>query len=107
MASSSEGEKASMVLEQNMLDKKLQESGERERLKQYIITHLSECGWREELKKRCVEFIQNKGVEKVTIEEITADIAPRGRALLPEELKVEVFNRLRTFAQKQGFEQQR
>eukprot|EP00440_Ansanella_granifera_P010405 gb/GFBE01011287.1/.p1 GENE.gb/GFBE01011287.1/~~gb/GFBE01011287.1/.p1 ORF type:complete len:107 (+),score=41.05 gb/GFBE01011287.1/:1-321(+) len=97
-------EKASMLLEQNMLDAKLQETGERERLKQYITNHLNECGWREELKKQCIEIIQNKGVEKITIEEITADIAPKGRALLPEKLKVEVFNRLRTFAEKQGFE---
>ncbi|CAE7204317.1 eny2 [Symbiodinium sp. CCMP2456] len=82
-------------MEQNMLDMKLEETGEREQLKQYIISHLNECGWREELKKQCVEFIQNRGVEKVTLEDMINDIAPKGRASLPEKLKVEVFNRLR------------
>ncbi|CAE7459779.1 ENY2 [Symbiodinium necroappetens] len=91
-------------MEQNMLDMKLEETGEREQLKQYIISHLNECGWREELKKQCVEFIQNRGVEKVTLEDMINDIAPKGRASLPEKLKVEVFNRLRTFAEKQGMQ---
>ncbi|CAE7435575.1 ENY2 [Symbiodinium sp. CCMP2592] len=95
---------ARRVMEQNMLDMKLEETGEREQLKQYIISHLNECGWREELKKQCVEFIQNKGVEKVTLEDMINDIAPKGRASLPEKLKVEVFNRLRTFAEKQGMQ---
>ncbi|OLP86842.1 Transcription and mRNA export factor ENY2 [Symbiodinium microadriaticum] len=95
---------ARRVMEQNMLDMKLEETGEREQLKQYIISHLNECGWREELKKQCVEFIQNRGVEKVTLEDMINDIAPKGRASLPEKLKVEVFNRLRTFAEKQGMQ---
>ncbi|CAE7693419.1 eny2 [Symbiodinium microadriaticum] len=93
-------------MEQNMLDMKLEETGEREQLKQYIISHLNECGWREELKKQCVEFIQNRGVEKVTLEDMINDIAPKGRASLPEKLKVEVFNRLRpgaAFAHSPGY----
>ncbi|CAJ1398759.1 unnamed protein product [Effrenium voratum] len=89
-------------MEQSMLDVKLQETGERERLKEYIIGHLNECGWREDLKKQCVDFIQNKGVEQVSLEEMIADIAPRGRATLPEKLKVEVFNRLRQETGKTG-----
>ncbi|CAE7242083.1 ENY2 [Symbiodinium natans] len=96
--------KSRRAMEQNMLDMKLEESGEREQLKQYIINHLNECGWREDLKKQCVECIQNRGVEKVTLEDMINDIAPKGRASLPEKLKVEVFNRLRTFAEKQGME---
>ncbi|CAJ1346754.1 unnamed protein product [Effrenium voratum] len=99
-----DAEKSRRAMEQSMLDVKLQETGERERLKEYIIGHLNECGWREDLKKQCVDFIQNKGVEQVSLEEMIADIAPRGRATLPEKLKVEVFNRLRSFAEKQGFE---
>mmetsp|Transcript_7224 Transcript_7224/g.16433 ORF Transcript_7224/g.16433 Transcript_7224/m.16433 type:complete len:117 (-) Transcript_7224:124-474(-) len=110
MASSSKGgvggiantEKSAM--EQSLLNEKLLETGERERLKQYVLKTLSENGWQEELKKRCIEFVQNKGIEKVTIEEITADIAPRGRAMLPDTLKTELFNRLRVFAEKQGLE---
>eukprot|EP00927_Polykrikos_kofoidii_P027299 TRINITY_DN2406_c0_g1_i1.p1 TRINITY_DN2406_c0_g1~~TRINITY_DN2406_c0_g1_i1.p1 ORF type:complete len:109 (+),score=24.56 TRINITY_DN2406_c0_g1_i1:91-417(+) len=85
-----------------MLQRKLAETGERDRLKEYVLQTLSESGWREELKKHCIEFIQSKGIEKVTIEEITAEIAPRGRSTLPDSLKTELFNRLKTFSTQQG-----
>mmetsp|Transcript_36597 Transcript_36597/g.109286 ORF Transcript_36597/g.109286 Transcript_36597/m.109286 type:complete len:116 (+) Transcript_36597:58-405(+) len=103
-AASNVGNTEKSAMEQSFLNQKLIETGERDRLKQYVLETLSECGWQEELKKRCIEFVQNKGVEKVTIEEITADIAPRGRAMLPDHLKTEVFNRLRLFAEKQGLD---
>eukprot|EP00913_Durusdinium_trenchii_P017134 g16114.t1 len=54
-------ERSRKAMEQSMLDMKLQETGERERLKEYITTQLNESGWREELKKQCVAFIQEKG----------------------------------------------
>merc|ERR1712039_911953 len=92
------------AMEMSLLNKKLQETGERERLKHFVQAQLAESGWKEELKKHCIEFIQNKGVEKVSIEEITAEIAPRGRAILPEAMKAELFDRLRTFAEQQGLE---
>merc|ERR1740138_1696092 len=95
-------DKATAEKEQSLLKRKLQETGERDRLKQYIATTLAETGWREELKKHCVAYIQNKGIEKVTIEEITADIAPRGRQKLPEALKTDLINRLRIFSEQQG-----
>mmetsp|Transcript_10512 Transcript_10512/g.23660 ORF Transcript_10512/g.23660 Transcript_10512/m.23660 type:complete len:107 (-) Transcript_10512:126-446(-) len=88
----------------SILNRKLSETGERDRLKQYVLSTLTECGWREDLKKRCIEYIQNRGIERVTIEEITAEIAPRGRATLPDSLKTDLFNRLRNFADQQGLE---
>mmetsp|Transcript_52319 Transcript_52319/g.111891 ORF Transcript_52319/g.111891 Transcript_52319/m.111891 type:complete len:121 (+) Transcript_52319:97-459(+) len=97
-------DRATAEKEQDLLRRKLQETGERERLKQHIASKLSENGWREELKKHCVEYIQNKGIERVTIEEITADIAPRGRQTLPDSLKTDLINRLRSFAEQQGLE---
>merc|ERR1719491_578499 len=97
MAMQRPAEKLSM--EKSALNTKLVETGEREKLKQYIQTQLSDCGWREELKKHCIEFIQAKGIEKVTIQEITSAIAPQARATLPEDLKTELFNRLRNFSE--------
>jgi len=86
-------------LEQSALNQKLRETGEREKLKEYILNNLNECGWREDLKKHCIEFIQAKGIEKVTIQEITSAIAPQARASLPEDLKTDLFNQLRNFSE--------
>ena len=40
---------------------------------------LSECGWRDELKEHCKKVIREKGLEKVSIEELVAEITPKGR----------------------------
>mmetsp|Transcript_63875 Transcript_63875/g.152336 ORF Transcript_63875/g.152336 Transcript_63875/m.152336 type:complete len:113 (-) Transcript_63875:156-494(-) len=86
-------------LESNVLSRKLSESGERDRLKQYIVTTLNQCGWREEMKKQCTEIIKAKGAENITMEDIMNELAPRGRTSVPDDLKTELFNRLRTFAE--------
>mmetsp|Transcript_108065 Transcript_108065/g.149329 ORF Transcript_108065/g.149329 Transcript_108065/m.149329 type:complete len:114 (-) Transcript_108065:36-377(-) len=93
-----------LPLDFGVLSKKLDETGEKEKLKEYIKQTLAESGWREEMKKHCVEHIQNKGVEKVTLEDITAEIAPRGRATLPDNLKTDLLNKLRAFAETQGMQ---
>ena len=36
-------------------------------------------GWRDELKEHCKEVIRKKGLEKVTVEELVAEITPHGR----------------------------
>eukprot|EP00435_Cladocopium_sp_Y103_P008599 s1444_g2.t1 len=86
MGQDAEGSRKAM--EQSMLDAKLQETGEKERLKEYITSQLNESGWREELKKQCVQFIQDKGVEKVSLEDVwkghTTGEA-EGRSLQPLE----------------------
>eukprot|EP00427_Karlodinium_veneficum_P020328 CAMPEP_0169131800 /NCGR_PEP_ID=MMETSP1015-20121227/38448_1 /TAXON_ID=342587 /ORGANISM="Karlodinium micrum, Strain CCMP2283" /LENGTH=108 /DNA_ID=CAMNT_0009196101 /DNA_START=95 /DNA_END=421 /DNA_ORIENTATION=+ len=88
-----------MLLEKSALNKKLVETGDRERLKQFIKTSLNECKWREELKAHSIEYIQQKGIEKVTLQDITSAIAPKAREKIPEELKTELFNRLRTLSE--------
>jgi enhancer of yellow 2 transcription factor len=40
---------------------------------------LIQCGWRDDLKEHCKEVIRRKGLEKVTIEELVAEITPKGR----------------------------
>lgn len=66
-----------------------------------INNRLIACGWRDDLKQHCIEFIKNKGIEKVTVDEIVAEIAPKGRANVPDSLKAEVLNRIRAFAEEQ------
>ena len=82
------------------LNKRLEETGERERLKQEFAKKLIRTrGWRDELMQLCIEYLKNKGVERVTVDEIVAKIAPQGRATVPESLKEELLNKIRTFAE--------
>ena len=58
---------------------KLVESGEKDKLKEMLRDRLIQCGWRDELKEHCKDIIRRKGLEKVTVEELVAEITPHGR----------------------------
>ena len=78
---------------------KLVETGEKERLKELLRQKLIECGWRDELKEYCKEVIRSKGLEKITVDELVAEITPRGRATVPDEVKTELLQSIRKFLQ--------
>jgi len=74
-------------------------TGEKDKLKEMLRERLVQCGWRDELKEYCKEVIRKKGLEKVTVEELVADITPQGRATVPEDIKAELLKRIRVFLQ--------
>mmetsp|Transcript_20246 Transcript_20246/g.20953 ORF Transcript_20246/g.20953 Transcript_20246/m.20953 type:complete len:102 (-) Transcript_20246:97-402(-) len=78
---------------------KLIETGEKDRLKEMLRERLIQCGWRDDLKEYCKDVIRRKGLEKVTIEELVAEITPKGRSTIPEEVKAELLLRIRKFLQ--------
>ena len=70
------------------------------------------------MKEFCKEAIRRKGLEKVTVEELVAEITPKGRgnvqcynsiyfkyifpfysATIPEEIKTELLQKIRKFLQ--------
>ena len=67
------------------------------RLKALLREKLVECGWRDQLKAHCKEVIKNKGLEKITVEDLVAEITPRGRATVPDAVKAELLQKIRDF----------
>lgn len=43
------------------------------------------------------EVIKNKGLNHITVEELVADITPRGRATVPDAIKAELLQKIRKF----------
>mmetsp|Transcript_41199 Transcript_41199/g.64372 ORF Transcript_41199/g.64372 Transcript_41199/m.64372 type:complete len:100 (-) Transcript_41199:343-642(-) len=76
---------------------KLEESGEKERLKDLLRKKLIERGWRDQLKEYCKEVIKSKGLEQISVEDLVAEITPRGRATIPDDIKAELLERIRKF----------
>ena len=70
---------------------------ERERLKQLLRERLIECGWRDELKERYKRVVKERGFENVTADELAREIAPLGRATVPDAVKAELLKNIRTF----------
>lgn len=81
------------------INQRLDETGEKARLKELLRAKLVECGWRDELKAHCQEVIKSKGLEKITVEDLVAEITPRGRATVPASVKEELLQRIRKFLQ--------
>ncbi|KAL5021977.1 hypothetical protein ScPMuIL_001132 [Solemya velum] len=84
------------------INQKLVETGERERLMELLRTRLIECGWRDQLKQHCKDIVKQKGLEHITVDDLVAEITPKGRALVPDNVKKELLQRIRTFLSKQS-----
>lgn len=95
---SSPQERQQRVLDiKSSINQKLIESGERDRLKELLRTRLVECGWRDEMKACCKDIIKDKGVENVSIDELIAEITPKGRATVPDIIKRELLHEIKAF----------
>lgn len=84
------------------INQKLIETGERDRLKELLRNRLIACGWRDELKQYCKEIVRQKGLENITVDDLVAEITPKGRALVPDQVKKELLQRIRTFVAQQS-----
>ena len=66
---------------------------------------LVEVGWKDEMKKQCmgkgkrtrVEIIKAKGIEKIKLEELTEEMMPKGKALVPDAVKNELLQKIQDF----------
>ncbi|XP_059450494.1 transcription and mRNA export factor ENY2 [Corylus avellana] len=76
---------------------KLIESGEKERLMELLRERLIECGWKDEMKALCRAFVKKKGRNNVTVDDLIHVITPKGRASIPDSIKAELLQRIRTF----------
>ena len=78
-----------------MIEKKLEESGEKERLEEYLRQKLVESGWKDELKKHCIDIIRDKGLDKINLEELVEQLLPKGRSLVPTKVKEDLLARIK------------
>ncbi|XP_058093215.1 transcription and mRNA export factor ENY2 isoform X2 [Magnolia sinica] len=82
---------------QEIINIKLIESGEKEKLKELLRERLIECGWRDEMKALCRAFTRKKGRNNVTVDDLVHVITPKGRASVPDSVKAELLQRIRAF----------
>ncbi|KAG7020143.1 Transcription and mRNA export factor SUS1, partial [Cucurbita argyrosperma subsp. argyrosperma] len=82
---------------QETINIKLIESGEKERLKELLRERLIECGWKDEMKALCRAYVRKKGRNNVSVDDLVQVITPKGRASVPDSVKAELLQRIRTF----------
>ena len=96
-----------IALKKSLIEKKLEESGEKAKLEEYLRQKLIECGWKDELKKYCLgkfidsklllDLIRNKGLEKINLDDLVEDLLPKGRALVPTKVKEDLLARIKHY----------
>ncbi|KAH1128674.1 hypothetical protein J1N35_000052 [Gossypium stocksii] len=82
---------------QEIINIKLIESGEKERLMELLRERLIDCGWKDEMKALCRAHVKKKGRNNVTVDDLVHLITPKGRASIPDSVKAELLQRIRTF----------
>jgi enhancer of yellow 2 transcription factor len=80
-------QKEQATVKKSIIEKKLEDSGEKQRLEAHLRQKLIECGWKDELKKFCLAIIRQKGLEQVNLEDLVEELMPKGRALVPTTVK--------------------
>ena len=43
------------------------------------------------------ELIKNKGLEKITVEEMVAEVTPQGKATVPDKVRAELLQKIKEF----------
>ena len=81
------------------INQKLTETGEKERLQEMLRNRLNECGWRDDLKEYAREIVKDKGIDNVTVDDLVAELTPKARASVPDDVKKELLQHIRTFLQ--------
>eukprot|EP01095_Lingulamoeba_sp_RSL-Kostka_P012775 TRINITY_DN5101_c0_g7_i1.p1 TRINITY_DN5101_c0_g7~~TRINITY_DN5101_c0_g7_i1.p1 ORF type:complete len:112 (-),score=40.31 TRINITY_DN5101_c0_g7_i1:215-550(-) len=79
------------------INQRLIESGEKERLKEFLRNKLVETGWKDQMKTHCREVIKRKGLDNVTAEELVQEITPIAESQIPESVTEELKKKLRDF----------
>uniref|UniRef100_A0A2K6DS47 Transcription and mRNA export factor ENY2 n=1 Tax=Macaca nemestrina TaxID=9545 RepID=A0A2K6DS47_MACNE len=77
------------------INQKLTETGERERLKELLRAKLIECVDKDNVKIMILS--KEKGLEHVTVDDLVAEITPKGRALVLDSLKKELLQKIKAF----------
>ncbi|GFW04261.1 transcription and mRNA export factor ENY2 [Trichonephila clavipes] len=82
--------------QQHNMSENMIESNDIEKFKELLRTRLSESGWKEEMKAVCRDIIREKGIENVSVESLVKEMTPKGRALVPDSVKRELLQRIRS-----------
>ena len=96
------GNKLSESEAEQIINKRLVESGERERLRELLFERLDDTGWREDVKKKVKKYTDKRGIENVALEDIVQELAPNASSLISEDIKRDLKKQIQNFLDEQA-----
>uniref|UniRef100_U5EXI7 Enhancer of yellow 2 transcription factor n=1 Tax=Corethrella appendiculata TaxID=1370023 RepID=U5EXI7_9DIPT len=73
--------------------------GDRSKLKDLLRLRLTECGWSDQVRLLCRETIKEQGT--LNCEQIVQNVTPKARSLVPDTVKKELLQKIKTILIKQ------
>lgn len=71
------------------------------RLKDLLRLRLTECGWNDEVRLLCRDVIKEDS-GNVNVEKIVKQVTPKARSLVPDTVKRELLQKIKTILSTQG-----
>ena len=79
------------------IEKKLTESGEKQRLKDQLREELKIDGWHDEVTRQCREIIESRSLSEITNNKLVEEIRQFAKNRIPDFLKERLLQKIKTF----------
>ncbi|KAI8362596.1 transcription factor e(y)2-domain-containing protein [Blakeslea trispora] len=73
------------------------ESGEKERLLEFLKLRLQETGWNDNLDAYSRDMIRNKSLEDASLNDLTKELGDYGRSTVSESIKKDLLEQIKKF----------
>lgn len=67
------------------------------RFRELLRRRLIECGWRDQVRMLCREAVKENESANVTFDMLVTKVTPRARALIPDTVKKELLQKIKTY----------
>ena len=81
---------SSIVFHKNIIMSETEIDLIKQKLKGQLLKHLNDSGWNQEMKIQVQNLVNEKGADKISIEDIVQEIAPAAKSSLQENIKKEL-----------------
>ncbi|KAL0274097.1 UNVERIFIED_CONTAM: hypothetical protein PYX00_006609 [Menopon gallinae] len=81
----------------NIVQRQMMASGELDRMRELLRARLAECGWKDQMVLLCRKVVAENDINTLTVDDILDKITPQGRALVPDTVKKELLQKIKTY----------
>lgn len=79
------------------IEQKLTQSGEKNRLKEYVRESLKKCGYSDDIRNYCRNIIRSRPLEDTTITGLVDEVRPHAKLTIPDAIKDDLLNKIKHF----------
>eukprot|EP00088_Acartia_fossae_P010841 TRINITY_DN15432_c0_g1_i1.p1 TRINITY_DN15432_c0_g1~~TRINITY_DN15432_c0_g1_i1.p1 ORF type:complete len:106 (-),score=30.69 TRINITY_DN15432_c0_g1_i1:98-415(-) len=86
---------------EEQLSQMLSEAGHKDELKSMLLTKLESCGWKDQVRLVIKDIVKEKGIDKISVEDLVQETAPHASQLVPDQVRMEMLDEVKRFLETQ------